>query len=126
MNNLSFEQVGNDLIPSWDFGSFGYKYETQKSNEGNYLSLKAEPEFVPGSLFRGKPDPAEVISKDVGNGIVCSFPILLFLETDKPDEMSEAFKSLRSEMIMEAPLETDGTNEIDTRLPKIFYLILKK
>ena len=85
-DNLQPFSVSNDQ--NWNANGLAYKYNIEKSENKTSIVIQSSDEFEYNSLFKEHGKGNELITKELGSGIKCRYPIALYLPREKPKKFS--------------------------------------
>jgi C-terminal processing protease CtpA/Prc len=89
-------EVQGDIDDEWKSYGLGYKYNIAKSTNKSSIVLESSDEFEYNSLFKKHCLANELITKDLGSGIKCRFPLALYLAREQPKNFSKSFMDLKN------------------------------
>jgi len=83
LENAGFEvdKAGTASPQNWITSGEGYDFEIAEStptSQGQYLIIKSKGDNLTPRLFSQKPGMGECIRKDIGNGLACILPLVLY------------------------------------------------
>ncbi len=99
ISNNKFIAEEQDMTDEfWNSNGLGFKYTIEKSNQKTTVVLESSEEFKYNSLFKKHCLADELITKDLGSGIKCRFPMALYLPPKQPDNFSKSFEHLKTQL----------------------------
>jgi C-terminal processing protease CtpA/Prc len=97
-NNQFITEEQGEIEDSWNSYGMGYKYNIDKSANKTSIVLQSSDEFEYNSLFDKHCIGNELITKDLGSGIKCRFPLALYLPREQSQHFSESFMNLKNKL----------------------------
>ncbi len=96
ISNIQYVSGDQDEIENdWISNGLGYKFNVTKSANKTSIVLQSTDELEYNSLFKDHCLPNELITKNLGSGLVCSFPLALYLPDEQPEIVSNSFVNLK-------------------------------
>lgn len=96
ISNIQYVSGDQDEIENdWISNGLGYKFNVTKSANKTSIILQSTDELEYNSLFKDHCLPNELITKNLGSGLVCSFPLALYLPDEQPEIVSNSFVNLK-------------------------------
>jgi hypothetical protein len=112
-DNLQPFSIANDQ--NWNGNGLAYKYNVEKSENKTSIIIQSTEEFEYNSLFKEHGKGNELITKELGSGIKCRFPIALYLPREKPEKFSQLFIGLKNKLD-QVQLEVNTAQQEVTRI----------
>ncbi len=120
-NNQFITEGQGEIEDRWKSYAIGYKYTITKSAKKTSIVLQSSDEFKYNSLFKKHCMGNESITKDLGNGIKCSFPLALYLNREKPIIFSKSYMNLKNKLD-QIQLETNSAKLEVTRIGAVITI----
>ena len=112
-DNLQPFSISNNQ--NWNANGLAYKYNIEKSENKTSIVIQSSDEFEYNSLFKEHGKGNELITKELGSGIKCRFPIALYLPREQPKKFSQLFIGLKNK-IDQVHLEVNTAQQEVTRI----------
>ena len=116
LQNPDFEEDLEGKSPTgWDALNPSYKIQitSETAEKGKKsISIESEIQYFSGELFKKKASFGETVSKEIGSGLSCIFPLALYGTEDNtyPQVQIKDFNFLTSEIEKEVPNELSGND----------------
>ena len=114
-NNQFITQDPGGITESWETNGLAFKYNIEKSENKTSIVIQSSEEFEYNSLFKEHGKGNELITKELGSGIKCRFPIALYLPREQPKKFSELFIGLKNKLD-QVQLEVNTAQQEVTRI----------
>jgi len=101
--------------PIWQSNGLAFKYNIEKSENKTSIVIQSAEEFEYNSLFKEHGKGHELITKELGSGIKCRFPIALYLPREQPKIFSQLFIDLNNRLD-QVQLEKNTAQQEVTRI----------
>ena len=119
ISNKQFNSQDSSGIPdSWKTDGYGYEYSIEKSENKTSIVINYSEDFEYNSLFKEHVKDVELVTKDLGGGIKCRFPIALYLPREQPKKFSELFIGLKNKLD-QVQLEVNTAQQEATRIGSV-------